>query len=106
GAILLVAAAMAVLGIALAVRSVPLLAATFVVTGTGIGALEVLINVEGAAVERIAGRTLMPSMHAAWSIGAAAGSGIGAACAALGITPAAQFAGGAVVIAAAGSLTL
>jgi MFS family permease len=101
GAVLLVAAAMAVLGIALAVRSVPLLAATFVVTGTGIGALDVLINVEGAAVERIAGRTLMPSMHAAWSIGAAAGSGIGAACAALGVTPAAQFLGEAAAIAAA-----
>jgi MFS family permease len=43
----------------------------------------------------------MPGMHAAWSIGAAAGSGIGAACAALGVSPAAQFIGEAVVIAAA-----
>jgi MFS family permease len=37
-------------------------------------------------------------MHAAWSIGAAVGSGAGAGCAALGITPAAQFAGEAVII--------
>jgi MFS family permease len=43
----------------------------------------------------------MPSMHAAWSIGAAVGSGIGAACAATGITPSAQIIGEAVVIAAA-----
>jgi len=101
GAILLIAAAMTVMGLALIVGSVPLLAVAFVVTGTGVGTCDVLINVEGAAVERAAGRTLMPSMHAAWSIGAAVGSGIGAACAALDITPAAQFIGEAVLIAAA-----
>jgi MFS family permease len=100
GAVLLIAAAMTVMGLSLVVRSVPLIAVAFVVTGTGIGTLDVLINVEGAAVERAAGRTLMPSMHAAWSIGAAIGSGIGAACAALGIAPAAQFIGEAVLIAA------
>jgi MFS family permease len=100
-AILLIAAAMTVMGLALVASSVPLVAVAFVVTGTGIGALDVLINVEGAAVERAAGRTLMPGMHAAWSIGAAAGSGIGAACAALGVTPAAQLIGEAVLIAAA-----
>ena len=101
GAILLIAAAMAVMGLALILGSVPLLAVAFVIIGAGIGTLDVLINVEGAAVERAAGRTLMPMMHAAWSIGAAIGSGIGAACAALGITPAAQLIGEAVVIAAA-----
>jgi nitrate/nitrite transporter NarK len=67
----------------------------------GIGALDVLINVEGSAVERTAGRTLMPKMHGAWSIGAAVGSGIGAACAALGVTPSAQFIAEAVIIATA-----
>jgi MFS family permease len=101
GAILLIAAALSVMGLALIVNSVPLIAIAFVITGTGIGTLDVLINVEGAAVERAAGRTLMPSMHAAWSIGAAVGSGIGAGCAALGISPAAQFIGEAVLIAAA-----
>jgi MFS family permease len=101
GAILLIAAALSVMGLALIVNSVPLIAVAFVITGTGIGTLDVLINVEGAAVERAAGRTLMPSMHAAWSIGAAVGSGIGAGCAALGISPAAQFIGEAVLIAAA-----
>jgi MFS family permease len=100
GALLLIAAAMAVLGVALSLRSVPLVAVAFVITGCGIGAVDVLINVEGAAVEQATGRTLMPSMHAAWSIGAAAGSGIGAACAAIGISPSAQIVGEAVVIAA------
>jgi MFS family permease len=101
GAILLIAAAMTVMGLALIVGSVPLLAVAFVITGAGIGTCDVLINVEGAAVERAAGRTLMPGMHAAWSIGAAVGSGVGAACAALGITPAGQFIGEAVFIGAA-----
>ena len=106
GAILLIAAAITLMGLALIVVVVPLVAAAFVITGMGLGALDVLINVEGAAVERTAGRTLMPGMHAAWSIGAAVGSGIGAACAALGITPAAQLIGEAVVIAAATLVTL
>jgi MFS family permease len=101
GAILLIVAAMSVMGVALIVESLPLLAVAFVVTGAGVGALDVLMNVEGAAVERAAGRSLMPSMHAAWSIGAAVGSGIGAACAALSITPAAQLIGEAVLIAVA-----
>jgi MFS family permease len=101
GALLLITAAMTVMGLALIARSLPLLAVGFVVAGTGIGTLDVLINVEGSAVERTAGRTLMPMMHAAWSIGAAAGSGIGAACAALGVSPAAQLIGEAVAVAAA-----
>ncbi|MDA8295346.1 MAG: MFS transporter [Actinomycetota bacterium] len=97
-----IATAMGVLGAALALGSVPLLTVGFLVIGVAIGTLDVLINVEGAAIERRAGRTLMPRMHGAWSIGAAAGSGIGAVCAALGITPAQQFFGeaGAIVLAA------
>jgi predicted MFS family arabinose efflux permease len=104
-ALLLVAAAMAVMGLALILGSVPLLAADFVIVGLGLGTLDVLINVEAAAVERTAGRTLMPMMHGAWSAGAAAGSGIGAACAALGVSPAAQFIAEAALIAAAGIAT-
>ncbi|HEU5390318.1 MAG TPA: MFS transporter [Streptosporangiaceae bacterium] len=100
-ALLLIAAALAVMGAGLAAGLVPVLAVAFVVTGFGIGLLDVLINVEGAAVERAARRTLMPMMHAAWSVGVAAGAGIGAACAALGIAPAAQMIAEAVLIAAA-----
>jgi len=57
-----------------------------------------VINVEGSAIEQLAGRTLMPRMHGAWSVGAAIGSGIGAACAALGISPQVQLFGEAVLI--------
>jgi MFS family permease len=101
GALLLIAAALAVMGLALILTSVPLLAVAFVIAGLGVGALDVMINVEGAAVERLVARTLMPGMHAAWSVGVAAGSGIGAACAALGISPAGQILAEAVLIAAA-----
>ena len=101
GALLLIAAAMTVMGLALILGSVPLVAVGFVIVGLGIGILDVLINVEGSAVEQAAGRTLMPMMHAAWSIGVAVGAGIAAACAALGISPAAQLIGEAVFIAAA-----
>jgi MFS family permease len=101
GAALLIAAAMAVMGLALILRSVPLVAAGFVIVGLGIGALDVLINLQGAAIEQAAGRTLMPGMHAAWSIGVAGGSGIGAACAALGVPPSAQLIAEAALIAAA-----
>jgi MFS family permease len=101
GALLLIAAALAVMGVALILDSVPLIAVAFVIVGLGIGLLDVLINVDGSAVERASGRTLMPGMHAAWSIGAAVGSGIGAACAALGVTPAAQLIAEAVLITAA-----
>jgi predicted MFS family arabinose efflux permease len=100
-ALLLITAALAVMGLALIVGSVPLVAVAFVIVGLGIGTLDVLINVEGAAVERAAGRTLMPMMQAAWSIGVAAGAGIGAACAALSVSPAAQLIAEAVLIAAA-----
>jgi MFS family permease len=100
-ALLLVAAALTVMGLALMVGSVPLAAAAFVIAGLGIGVLDVLINVEGSAVERAAGRTLMPMMHAAWSAGAAVGAGIGAACAALGVSPSAQLIAEAALIAAA-----
>ena len=101
GALLLIAAAIAVMGLALVLSSVPLVATAFVIVGLGIGTLDVLINVEGSAVEQAAGRTLMPMMHAAWSIGAAVGAGIGAACAALGVSPSAQLIAEAVLIAAA-----
>jgi MFS family permease len=97
--LLVVASAMAVMGVAIHLRSVPLVSVDFVVVGLGIGTLDVLINVEGSAIERAAGRTLMPLMHGAWSVGAAVGSGIGAGCAALGISPSEQFIGEAVIIA-------
>ena len=38
------------------------------------------MNVEGAGVERVIGRTIMPWFHASWSLGTVIGAGIGCAC--------------------------
>lgn len=102
GALLVVAAALVVMGVAISLRSVPLLSVAFVVVGFGIGTLDVLVNVEGSGIERAAGRTLMPLLHGAWSVGAALGAGVGAACAALEVTPASQFIGEAIMVGAVG----
>jgi MFS family permease len=98
-AMLLIAVAVTVVGVgAGALKSVPVVAVGFVLVGLAIGTLDVMINVEGAAIERAFGRTLMPFMHGAWSAGAALGSGIGAGCAALNVSPAVQFSAEAVLI--------
>lgn len=88
---MVMAAALVLLGLAVMAASVPLAALGFTVAGLGLGTLDVSVNVEGAAVERAAGRTLLPLMHSGWSAGAAIGAGIGALCAAVGLRPQIQF---------------
>lgn len=56
-----------------------------VFTGLGSGIWDVAMNVEGADVERRLGRSLMPRLHAAFSLGTVAGAGLGAASAATGV---------------------
>jgi MFS family permease len=101
GALLIIAVAMTLMGLGLLVGSIALVAVALLIFGVAIGVLDVLINVEGSAIEQEAGRTFMPGMHAAWSIGAILGSAIGAACAALDIAPTAQFIAEGVLIAGA-----
>ena len=48
---------------------------------------DVAMNVEGAAVERTTGRTIMPLFHASWSLGTVAGAGLGSLAAFGGIDP-------------------
>ncbi len=92
------AAALVVMAAGLEIGSVVVLGLGLTAVGVGVGALDVSINVEGAEVERQAGRTLLPLMHAGWSAGAALGAGVGAGCAAAGIAPATQFLGTAIMI--------
>ncbi|MFF2371961.1 MFS transporter [Agromyces sp. NPDC058110] len=65
--------------------SVPLIAIGLAFAGFGNGAVDVIMNVEGAEAEREIGRTVMPLMHAFFSFGTVAGAGIAAAAAALDI---------------------
>ncbi len=53
--------------------------------GYGTGTWDVAMNIEGAAVERRLGRTIMPRFHAAWSLGSVAGAGLGAVAAQVGL---------------------
>lgn len=101
-ALLVVAGALVVMGVGVTSASVPVVGVGFTAVGLGLGSLDVAINVEGAAVERIAGRTLLPLMHSAWSAGAAVGAGIGAAFAAAHVGPATQFFVLAVIVAGLG----
>ena len=58
--------------------------------GLGIGVWDVSMNVEGADVERRLGRSLMPRLHAAFSLGTVLGAGVGTLTAAASIPIAAQ----------------
>jgi MFS family permease len=68
---------MVVAAIGLALGSPLLFALGSVAGGVGGGMTDVAINVDGAAIEQKLGRAAMPKMHAAFSIGALAGAGLG-----------------------------
>ncbi|TFD07698.1 MFS transporter [Cryobacterium sp. TMT1-66-1] len=68
------------------VPSAPFVFAALAVFGVGMGSLDVMMNVEGAAAERAIGRTLMPLMHACFSLGTVVGALGGAAASALHIS--------------------
>lgn len=59
--------------------------------GLGSGIWDVSMNVEGAEVERRLGTSLMPRLHAAFSLGTVAGAGVGALTAALAVPLAVQL---------------
>ena len=78
------------MGIGLLAASVPLVAPSMVFVGLGMGVWDVAMNVQGADVERRLERSLMPRLHAAFSVGTVTGAGVGALCAAVGIPLAVQ----------------
>lgn len=87
-----VATGQALLAAGLATGAVALAGLGLAFIGLGTGVWDVAMNVEGADVEQRLGRSLMPRLHAAFSIGTVAGAGLGAATAALAIPLAAQMA--------------
>jgi MFS family permease len=60
--------------------------------GFGTGVWDVAMNVDGAAVERELGRSIMPRFHAGWSLGTFTGAGVGAVAAGIGVPLAAHYA--------------
>lgn len=86
GGSVLVAIGLALAGLgADTLSAVAVAALGLVFVGYGSGSWDVAMNVEGAAVERLLGRTIMPRFHAAFSLGTVAGAGIGAGATAVGI---------------------
>jgi len=77
---------------------IPIVAVGLILLGFGNGICDVMMNVEGADAEREIGKTLMPLMHAFFSLGTVIGAGAGAGAAALNISVGWHMVGTAVVI--------
>jgi MFS family permease len=87
GALVTVSAGLVLVGLGGSVLpSIPLVVIGLALFGFGNGAVDVMMNVEGAEAEREIGRTLMPLMHAFFSFGTVAGAGLAAVASALGIS--------------------
>jgi MFS family permease len=63
------------------------------IAGIGYGIGDVGINIEGADAERVRGRTLLPQLHGAYSLGTLAGAALGTVCIAINLTVMAQMLG-------------
>lgn len=78
---------LALLGVAAdSLGILPLAFAGMALLGFGNGAVDVMMNVEGAANEAAFGKTLLPLFHAFFSLGTVLGALLGAAASALAIT--------------------
>lgn len=92
GASLVLGVGFALLTAGFALVLVPLAGVGLVLVGFGMGLWDVSMNVEGADVERRLGRSLMPRLHAAFSLGTVAGAGLGTAATATALPLAVQTA--------------
>jgi len=80
----LTAVSLALIGVGVDVfASFPVTVAGLVLFGVTASSVDIMMNVEGAAVEQRTGRTLMPMFHALFSVGTVLGAGIGAGLIAL-----------------------
>jgi HAD superfamily hydrolase (TIGR01509 family) len=68
------------------------LAAALAVFGAGFGAVNVSANAQGLALERAYGRSILSSLHAAFSAGGLLGAALGGLAAAGGVDPRVHFA--------------
>ncbi|WP_137845945.1 MFS transporter [Microbacterium sp. 2FI] len=86
GAMIVFALGVALIGIGTDVaQSFVVVVAGLVLFGLGNGAVDVMMNVEGAAIEKQIGKTILPLFHAFFSFGTVIGAGIGALAAAMQI---------------------
>jgi MFS family permease len=85
-------AGMLIAALGLALGSPILFALGNLFGGLGGGMTDVAINVDGSAIEQRLGRAAMPKLHAAFSVGALAGAGLGTVAIQLDINVAVQIA--------------
>jgi len=81
----------ALMGIGPGVGSRGLLAVGIFLNGVSVALSNIVLNVESARIERAVGRTVIPQFHAAFSLGAVAGSAVGALASGAGIPVAVQL---------------
>jgi MFS family permease len=91
----------ALIGMAVLVGSTPLFATGLLVNGLVVASTNVPINLEAARVEKLLGRSILPHVHASFSIGALLGAVIAAGTSTFGIPVAWHIVGVAVVVTAA-----
>ena len=78
GGLLLIACGVVLVGVAAdLVHSYPLVIVGLALFGIGMGAVDVMMNVEGAAIEVQVRRTLLPLFHAFFSVGTVIGAALG-----------------------------
>jgi len=70
--------------------------------GAADAAMDIAMNANGAAYERVSGRSLMHRLHGAWSLGSLTAAGVAALLAALGVSLTWHLLGVGIVIAATG----
>jgi MFS family permease len=93
----------AVLPLPVLAPSGALLFGSLVLVGAGAGSVDVSMNVQGSALEKLMGRPILSSLHAAYSFGALAGAASGALAEAAGMDPALHLAATGAVLALAGA---
>jgi len=100
GAMIAYAIGVAAIGVGTdALHAYPVVLVGLVLFGVGNGSVDVMMNVEGAAIEKQFGRTLLPLFHAFFSFGTVLGAGFGALAVAWGLNVLAHTAiAGAVIL--------
>jgi fucose permease len=87
----LVVVSLVIIGISATTGGVVTIAACLFLLGLGSGFGGIAMNLEGAAVDRASTKSLLPSIHGAFSAGTLGGSALGAAMIALGVPVSTSF---------------
>ncbi|WP_051866389.1 MFS transporter [Streptomyces griseus] len=82
-ATILIILSMVVIGGGTMLSSAPVTTAGLFLFGAGMGGGEVAINIDGAEVEQITGRTVLPTLHGFFSLGTVVGAALGILCTAV-----------------------